>query len=145
LFPKCRQSYLSRNSTVNRVAGLRKKCDVCGAWNRDEANYCLRCGQSFFIRTAPAQSSAPEVQMGFSPSWFGRLALGCLFHPGIRCQFICTVCGVPLCSACMRLYLLQPYCPVCFAHNSVVRQRGIPIALPWLQLSQQMYYGRLVR
>ena len=96
------------------VNGLVKKCSACGAENRDEANYCLKCGQSVVDRPAHFVSHA-EAPLA-SPVW-PTARPGCLYHPWLASQFDCSMCGAPICMSCVRYEYRNVYCPVCHARN----------------------------
>ncbi len=97
---------------VNRLV---KKCSACGAENRNEANYCLKCGRSVvirpahFVREAEAPSATQVLPIG-RPD-------GCVYHPWLASQFNCSMCGVPICMSCVRYEYRSVYCPVCHARN----------------------------
>ena len=114
------------------ACALSKKCDTCGSDNRSEANYCLKCGRSFFAQSSSTESLASELPAPACPSpspFFPeqRTFSFCRYHPGIASQFNCRSCGTPLCLVCVRTFLQQPYCPKCFANSLVMWQLGTRI------------------
>jgi hypothetical protein len=110
------------------VNGLVKKCSACGAGNRDEANYCLRCGESVVVRPVGPQSSLGEPSATYGQP-FGVTA-GCLFHPLFPSQLNCVSCSAPICLMCARYDLRNVLCPICYARRFPLTLRGEPFFGP---------------
>ncbi|MGP8127750.1 MAG: B-box zinc finger protein [Candidatus Bathyarchaeia archaeon] len=89
---------------------------MCGAENRDVANYCLMCGSSVVI--PPLQ--APNKSF-------------CCFHPQVMAQVYCSECGAPICFTCARYGVQSVFCPIC--HQRRFHSTMGPIAFepkPWI-------------
>lgn len=132
------KDYLSAEAIENRVRVLGKKCDSCGVENREEANYCLTCGRSFFMRLGSIAVGPMKPSVALAPS-------SCLFHPVTASQFSCASCGVPLCFACVRWYFQSAHCPICFARASTLRQLGIGSTIRRPRIPLYFYGRRLTR
>jgi hypothetical protein len=127
------------------VPSLTKKCGDCGADNRDEANYCLICGQSVVIRPSP---ETPEATKEFAPPpavWQRPPIRGCLFHPTLPAQFTCGNCGIPVCFVCARYLGRTSYCPICYSRLVGIWMPRVSFANP-RPVDPRFAYGcRLVR
>ena len=101
-----------RHSTF--VFWLTQTCGNCGAENREEANYCLKCGQSVSTPRAEVMTIAPAPA---SPSvvWGPPPVRKCLFHPTLLSNFNCAGCGAPICFACAGGYYGAMFCPICYS------------------------------
>lgn len=65
------------------------ECGMCGASNREEANYCLRCGNRFTLYPQRDVNSIMPTA-------------ACQNHMPIPSSFSCAACGAPICSACSQ-------------------------------------------
>ena len=108
----------------NRVNGLVKKCSACGAENRHESNYCLKCGESVVIRPGQVVPIATETATTTPVQPF-EWPTACIFHPHLPSQFSCVMCGLPICLICARFDYRNVYCPICYARRSPPSRPGI--------------------
>jgi len=89
------------------------ECPSCEHENRDEANYCSKCGVKIFspstevesetVTTEPPMTAEPEVHVG------------CSFHPQAMASHLCGRCGRTLCRSCVRFSSGIVFCPLCWA------------------------------
>ncbi|WP_455283969.1 zinc-ribbon domain-containing protein [[Eubacterium] cellulosolvens] len=89
------------------------RCPSCGHDNRDEANYCMKCG----VRVV-APPSHPESQPALpSPTTVTEppRPLSCSFHPMAIATHLCNRCGRPLCRSCARPCFGMVLCPLCWS------------------------------
>jgi hypothetical protein len=111
-----RREGLSPWNTIQRaVFSLTIRCGNCGAENRNEANYCLRCGQSIVI--PPLRGSAIGQPANQPTSWKPFPFRGCYLHPTLPATFNCSSCRAPVCSVCARFYYGDVYCPICYSRR----------------------------
>jgi hypothetical protein len=104
-----------QNTIQGDVFSLTLRCGNCGAENRNEANYCLKCGQSIVI---PPLRLSVIGQLGDQPTtWQPFSFRGCYFHPTLPARFNCSCCRAPLCSVCARFYYQDVYCPTCYSRR----------------------------
>jgi len=97
---------------ITCVSRLSKTCLVCGAENRDIANYCLKCGRSV-TAVPPQERTTVETT---APAE----ANVCQFHPQVMAQVFCSDCGMPICLTCARPGVQAVYCPPCQAHRATL-------------------------
>ncbi|MFI5448578.1 MAG: zinc-ribbon domain-containing protein [Candidatus Bathyarchaeia archaeon] len=88
-------------------------CTVCGASNRLEANYCLKCGNSLIPRQSPWTTTPLVI-----PS--------CRYYPALPSSFCCSQCAAPICSSCMRSNWLNICCPKCSRRLRVSWELKLP-------------------
>ncbi len=102
-----RWSYEQQRLTVqNRqlhTISMSLECPSCGHDNRDEANYCLKCGISLI---------GPREHMVEARAELSASSL-CSFHPDAVATYICGRCGRLLCRLCVRPYFEIVLCPLC--------------------------------
>ncbi|TSA43649.1 zinc ribbon domain-containing protein [archaeon] len=88
------------------------KCPSCGHDNRDEANYCLKCGVKII---APPIHIAPEtLTIQHTITTEPDVPTGCSFHPDAMASHLCGRCGRTLCSSCVRFTSGMVFCPLCW-------------------------------
>jgi ribosomal protein L32 len=99
------------------------KCPSCGHDNREEANYCMKCGLRIVV---PPLYSAPETAAAeYPPAMQGPRPLGCSFHPHANASYLCGRCGRALCGLCARPSFGIVLCPLC--------STGPVQPYPWVQ------------
>ncbi len=106
-----------------------KKCTICDDNNKDDANFCSKCGTSFTVQT-PQVASTPPVTVKQMPS-VGVVHPGvqayhrvtparvpspgmCHYHPSIPAVYICNRCGRPICQDDAKMYGGLIVCPQCY-------------------------------
>ena len=115
IFPKHteRRRIISPGRYYLPVFSLTIVCGNCGAENREEANYCLRCGQSVF--SPPKEMMVVASAMPAPVEWRPPLIRVCLFHPTLPANFNCAGCGASMCFSCTRSHCGAVFCPVCYS------------------------------
>jgi len=90
--------------------GMNVRCPSCGQDNRDQANYCAKCGAALF--SPPVQ----HLHAAEAPARDSREVVGpptCAFHPLTIATSLCSRCGRKLCRSCARPWFGTVLCPVC--------------------------------
>ena len=89
------------------------KCPSCGHDNREEANYCLKCGVK--ITVPPTHVASETVADQEPPTTIEpNVPPGCSFHPDAMASYLCGRCGRALCRSCARLSSGMVFCPLCW-------------------------------
>jgi len=119
------QQRLTVQKAQTPVIRMPAKCPDCGYENRDEANYCLKCGAGVIapLHYAPTTTvSVPEFAEAREPH-------KCSFHPFAIATYLCGRCGRPLCRSCMRPLPGMVLCPLCWV-GPVHPHPWLPYPLP---------------
>jgi hypothetical protein len=87
------------------------KCPSCGHDNREEANYCLKCGLR--IVAPPLYSASDTAGVQYPGVMEAPRPLGCSFHPHSNALYMCGRCGRALCGLCARPSFGMVLCPLC--------------------------------
>lgn len=113
---KCKYRIGQQRLTVQRTQAqtmdMTIKCPSCGYDNRDEANYCVKCGVRI---VAPAIHQMPQAG-GLLPTTATEAPMPtrCSFHPMATATYLCNRCGRPLCRSCVRPSFGMVLCPLCW-------------------------------
>jgi len=88
------------------------KCPNCGHDNRDEANYCLKCGVKLTV--PPIQNASETVTTQQAMTREPEVPSACSFHPLTVASYLCGRCGRALCRSCVRFSSGMIFCPICW-------------------------------
>ena len=105
---------ISQERDSTHVFLMTQMCGNCGAENREEANYCLKCGQSVLSPRAEVIALTP-VPTSLPVTWRLPPVRTCLFHATLPANFNCAGCGAPICVACAGSYSGAMFCPICYS------------------------------
>ena len=93
-----------------------KKCPSCGHENRDEANYCLKCGVRTIVPPTRIASGTATTQQPITAG--PEAPPRCSFHSYAIASHLCGRCGRVLCRSCARYSSGMVFCPLCWTGPS---------------------------
>ena len=109
---------ISQECHSTHVFSLTKRCGNCGAENREEANYCLKCGHSVLSPPIEMMAVAPALIASPSVVWRPPPVRGYLFHPTLPANFNCAGYGAPICFTWSEGYYGAMFCPICYSSRT---------------------------